>query len=113
MSVAAAAIMIGEGFQWNWEVYQLTFERWVDLYSMKKQVMDIQGSQNRNKNIFKRIKMVSYISLLLWNRCKKTGIKKLLLTLAWTSGYSNNVFLQVKRKKLCWHNILTFGILFS
>lgn len=29
----------------NWKIYQLICEMWVDLHSMKKQVMDIQGSQ--------------------------------------------------------------------
>lgn len=41
----------------------------------KKRVMDIQGSQNDNKYIFKWIKMLSYTSLLLQNRFGKTGIK--------------------------------------
>ena len=74
MSLSATSIMIGEGSQWNWKVYQLTFERWVDLYSMKKQVMDIQGSQNSNKNIFKWIK-ICHIRLC----CYGIDVKRLVV----------------------------------
>ena len=41
----------------------------------KKRVMDIQGSQNDNKYIFKWIKRLSYTARLLQKRFGKTGIK--------------------------------------